>query len=83
MPPEGGANQRGGAMIEILRTNNPVDLSFAQSLLGEAGIHHFVADTNMAIVEGSLGVLPRRLLVDSERADEARGILRGVGIDVV
>lgn len=41
----------------------------------EAGIVYFIADTNMSIIEGSLGVLPRRLLVSEEQLEEARQIL--------
>jgi len=41
----------------------------------EAGIAYLIADTNMSIIEGSLGVLPRRLLVSEEQVDEARQIL--------
>ncbi|MCC0054808.1 MAG: DUF2007 domain-containing protein [Rhodobiaceae bacterium] len=70
-------------MIEIMRSNNFVELSLAQSLLSEAGIVHFLADQNMSILEGSLGVLPRRLMADRDRAEEARTILRDAGIDDV
>ncbi len=63
------------AMEELLRTNDPVLLSFAQSLLGDADIAVLVADQNMSIVEGSLGVIPRRLLVPRDRLEEARRIL--------
>lgn len=39
-----------------------------------------IADQAMSILEGSLGMLPRRLLVESDRADEARGILIDAGL---
>lgn len=68
-------------MIELMRTNDSVLLSFAEALMKEAGIAHFIADTNMSIIEGSLGVLPRRLLVDDEQIDEARQILIDAGIE--
>ena len=68
-------------MIEIMRTNDPVVISFVESLLKEAGIAHFVADSNMSIVEGSLGVLARRVMVDSERENEARQLLKDAGIE--
>ena len=70
-------------MIEIMRTNNYVELWLAQSLLREAGIGHFVADQNMSVMEGSLGILPRRLMVDSDRSEEARALLREAGLDDV
>ena len=51
-------------MQELLRTNDAVLISFAVSLLEGEGIVHAVFDTNMSIIEGSLGILPRRLMVD-------------------
>ena len=68
-------------MIELMRTNDLVLISFAQALLTEAGIGHFVADSNMSIMEGSLGVLSRRLMVDKEEAKRARGILADAGME--
>ncbi len=50
-------------MRELLRTNDPVLLSLAETVLGEAGIGCFVADRNISNAEGSLGIFPRRLLV--------------------
>ena len=47
----------------LLRSNDPVVLSFAESLLGRAGIAMMVADRAMSVLEGSLGILPRRILV--------------------
>ena len=63
-----------------MRTNDPVALSFAESLMKDAGIFAMVADQGMSILEGSLGILQRRLLVDSERAEEARRILTDAGL---
>ncbi|MBW8282410.1 MAG: DUF2007 domain-containing protein [Rhizobium sp.] len=67
-------------MHEIIRTNDAVLLSFAQSLMKDAGISCMIADQAMSILEGSLGMLPRRLLVESGRADEARTILTDAGL---
>lgn len=67
-------------MKEILRLNDPVLLSLAETLLSEAGIPHFVADRNMSVLEGSIGVLARRLLVADDRLDEARQLLADAGI---
>jgi hypothetical protein len=67
-------------MIELIRTNDAVLLSFAESLMKEAGIHCLIADQAMSILEGSLGMLPRRFLVESDREDEARQILRDAGL---
>ena len=67
-------------MIELIRTNDAVLLSFAESLMKEAGIHCLIADQGMSILEGSLGMLPRRFLVEGDREDEARRILRDAGL---
>lgn len=71
-------------MKELLRSNDPVLISFVSALLAEAAIAFMVADTNMSVLEGSLGVLPRRVLVESERIDHARKLLTEAGIgDVI
>ncbi|MBN9037120.1 MAG: DUF2007 domain-containing protein [Rhizobiales bacterium] len=67
-------------MIELLRTNDPVVISFAEALLTDAGIDHFVADQNMSILEGSLGVLPRRLMVARGDLERAKQLLADAGI---
>jgi hypothetical protein len=67
-------------MIELVRTNDPVVISFIEALLRDAGIDHFVADQNMSILEGSLGVLPRRVMVTGDDFDAARRLLREAGI---
>lgn len=67
-------------MKELIRTNDPVVISFVESLMRDAGIAFFVADGNMSILEGSLGVLPRRVLVEDDRFDAARRILVDAGI---
>jgi hypothetical protein len=73
--------EAGESLEELLRTNDIVLISFVESLLKEAEIAHFVADQNMSVVEGSLGVLPRRVLVAEDQVDEARKLLREAGIE--
>ncbi|WMS43620.1 DUF2007 domain-containing protein [Acuticoccus sp. MNP-M23] len=68
-------------MEELLRTNDMVLISFVEALLSDARIGHVVLDQHMSMVEGSLGVLPRRMLVEEGRADEARQLLRDAGVD--
>jgi hypothetical protein len=46
----------------------------------EADIGFIVADSNMSVLEGSIGALPRRILVESGRIGQARGILTEAGI---
>ncbi|MDN2583689.1 DUF2007 domain-containing protein [Aquibium sp. ELW1220] len=66
-------------MIELVRTNDPVTISYIEALLRDAGIAHFVADQNMSIMEGSLGVLPRRVMVIEDDVDRARRLLTDAG----
>jgi hypothetical protein len=57
-------------MKELLRTNDPVRLSWAEAVLAAAGIPSVVLDTHTSIIEGSIGAIPRRLMV--EEGDYAR-----------
>jgi len=66
-------------MKEVLRTNDAVLISYIEVLLKDAGIRHFIADRNMSVVEGSLGILPRRVLVDEEDEVQARRLLSEAG----
>jgi hypothetical protein len=65
---------------ELLRTNDLVLISFVEALLRDSGIDHLVVDQNMSVIEGSLGVLPRRVLVVSDGVDAARRLLRDAGV---
>lgn len=67
-------------MIELIRTNDPVIISFVEALLRDAGIGFFVADQNMSIAEGSIGILARRVMVDADRENEARRLLTEAGV---
>ena len=62
-------------MIEIMRTNDLVLISFVEATLAGAGMRFFVADGFTSAMEGSLGFLPRRILVEEGRADQARRLL--------
>jgi hypothetical protein len=66
-------------MKELLRTTDPVRLSFLQALLTDAGIDSFVLDTHTSILEGSIGILPRRLMVDADDHGRARRLLLDAG----
>lgn len=68
-------------MKELIRTNDAVLLSFAESLMKDAGIASLIADQGMSILEGSLGLLPRRFLVADDDADAARRILVDAGLE--
>ena len=66
-------------MDVIITTNDPVRLSFLASLLRDAGIEPILLDGHTSAMEGSIGALPRRLVVAHEHADQARRILRVAG----
>jgi hypothetical protein len=67
-------------MKEIIRTNDQVLISYVEALLRDAGIQFMVADQNMSVLDGSIGALPRRVLVADDDAEVARGILTDAGI---
>lgn len=67
-------------MIELMRTNDAVLISFVEALLRDAGLACFVADQNMSVIEGSLGILPRRVMVSEDDLDAARNLLEEAGI---
>jgi len=67
-------------MKELIRTNDAVVISFVESLLKDAGIESLVADQNMSVLDGSIGILPRRILVLEDDLEEARRILVDAGI---
>lgn len=67
-------------MRELVRTNDAVLVSAIVALLDGAGIHHMVVDQNMSVIEGSLGILPRRILVASDDEVAARQLLRDAGL---
>jgi len=65
---------------ELVRTNDMVLVSAIGALLDGANIHHLVLDQNMSIIEGSLGVLPRRILVHEDDNRQARQLLTDAGL---
>jgi hypothetical protein len=63
-------------MKAVLKTNDPVLLSFAANVLEQEGIAHVVFDENSSIMDGSAGFLPRRLMVLDEDFAAADRLLR-------
>ena len=62
-------------MREVLKSNNPVDLSYAEAVLKDAGIPCTVFDDHMSVMDGSMVILPRRLMVADEDAEAALSLL--------
>ena len=69
-------------MRELLRTNDPTVLAFSTALLRGEHIDCFVLDVHMSVLEGSLGILPRRIMVRDADLFLARAILRDNGVEV-
>ena len=67
-------------MREIVRTNDPVLISAIEALLEGAGIPHMVLDQNMSVLDGSIGMLPRRIVVDTDHSARARRLLIDAGL---
>ncbi|MEL6997586.1 MAG: DUF2007 domain-containing protein [Paracoccaceae bacterium] len=68
-------------MEELLRTNDPTLIPYATALLKAEDIECFPLDINMSVLEGSIGVLPRRLMVHADDLARARMILRANGVE--
>jgi hypothetical protein len=65
-----------GAMRAVLRTTDPVILDFAANVLSQEGIESVVFDTHASVMDGSMGFLPRRLMVLDEDFVRAEKLLR-------
>jgi hypothetical protein len=66
-------------MRELLRTNDAVLITAVEALLNGAHIEHMVVDRNMSVLEGSIGIFPRRVLVGEDQFDAARRLLEDAG----
>jgi len=66
-------------MREIVRTNDAVVISAIEALLTGANISHMVVDQNMSVLEGSIGIFPRRILVGDDEVEAARRLLSEAG----
>jgi hypothetical protein len=66
-------------MRELVRTNDAVLITAIEALLNGAHIGHMVVDRNMSVLEGSIGIFPRRILVDEDQFDAARALLKDAG----
>jgi len=67
-------------MREIVRTNDAVLISAIEALLKAANIPHMVLDQNMSVLDGSIGMLPRRIVVGEEHLVRARRLLTEAGL---
>ena len=67
-------------MRELVRTNDVVLISAIEALLKGAHIEHVVLDQNMSVLDGSIGMLPRRIVVDEDYEARARRLLTDAGL---
>ncbi|MEL7216154.1 MAG: DUF2007 domain-containing protein [Pseudomonadota bacterium] len=67
-------------MEELIRTNDPTEIAFCEALLRGEEIECFVMDVHMSALEGSIGILPRRILVARENLFLAKATLRANGL---
>ena len=63
-------------MRAVLKTTNPVVLDYAANLLSQEGIENVVFDTHASVMDGSMGMLPRRLMVLNADFSRAEHLLR-------
>lgn len=73
-------NPEDPGLVEVLCSNDVVLLSFAEAVLRAADIPCIVMDAHMSIMEGSIGVLPRRLMVAADKSGRARSVLFEAGL---
>ncbi len=65
-----------------MRSTDPTEIAFASALLSGEDIEVFVLDVHMSVLEGSIGILPRRMLVRRVDAERARIVLRDNALPV-
>jgi hypothetical protein len=69
-------------MRELLRSTDPTIMAFASALLEGEDIDCFQMDVNMSILEGGIGIFPRRMMVRTEDYDRAIVVMRDNEIDL-
>ena len=70
-------------MKELLRSTDPTVMAFASALLDGERIDCFQMDVNMSVLEGGIGIFPRRLMVPDEDYEAALVVMRDNGIATV
>jgi Putative prokaryotic signal transducing protein len=69
-------------MIELIRSNDPVLISFVTSILTDAGIEHSTTDAQMSVIDGSINAIENRILVAEDQQVEARRLLTDAGVQL-
>ena len=68
-------------MKDLIRTNNPALISYVEALLKDLDIRYFIADQAISAAEGSIGMFPKRILVDPEHFAKARELMIDAGLE--
>ncbi|MDA0701880.1 MAG: DUF2007 domain-containing protein [Proteobacteria bacterium] len=66
-------------MRELIRSNDPVFLSWIVAMLAGEGIDAIVLDGHTSVLEGSIGAIPRRVMVVTEDFARSRRLLEDAG----
>ena len=69
-------------MKELMSTNDITKLVYAETVLNSNNIVNFALDVNISVLEGSIGILPRRLMVMTHDYDRAVKLLTDLGLDL-
>ena len=69
-------------MEELIKTNDLATVAYIKLLLTNEHIKYFEVDVHMSSLEGSINILPRRILVSNSSITEARKILIDNGIEL-
>jgi hypothetical protein len=67
-------------MVELMRSNDPVLLSYVRALLQSEHIRYVGLDEHMSMMEGSISAIPRRVMVDDGDLVKARRLLTDAGL---
>lgn len=63
-------------MREILRSNDAVLINFVVVLLRDAGLAPQLVDEHISAIEGSIGALPRRVLIATDEVAQAKRVMQ-------
>ena len=67
-------------MRELLRVADPAVICFIESLFKEQNVEYLIADQHISMVEGSIGIFPKRFLIPDELWEQGRRILEEAGL---
>tara|TARA_B100000886_G_C20343334_1_gene457572 strand:- start:202 stop:420 length:219 start_codon:yes stop_codon:yes gene_type:complete len=69
-------------MKKLFSTNDITKVVYAETILNSNNIVYFILDENISILEGSIGILPRRLMVLENDYEQALELLEDFGLDL-